>query len=120
MDDVMRLLSFDEMELDGEAGFGDVACSSLNSYGLSHDEWFRVDNLDLNLNLTLNLNVPQTKMQEENQQLMLVEPRNTLYIRVDEVVHGIDEEAIVHGSGEEVVKHGNGEEAVEETSGEQV
>ncbi|GJU13545.1 retrotransposon-related protein [Tanacetum coccineum] len=50
IDDVMRQLSFEETELDGEAGFGDVAGSVVESYGLSHDESFRVNDLDLNLN----------------------------------------------------------------------
>ncbi|GJS90013.1 hypothetical protein Tco_0772649, partial [Tanacetum coccineum] len=59
--------------------------SSIEIYGLGHDESFRVDDLDLHLNLTLNLNV-----------------------RVDEVVHAWGEEAVVHGRGEEDVKQGNG------------
>ncbi|GKA38869.1 hypothetical protein Tco_0731420 [Tanacetum coccineum] len=50
IDDVMRKLSFDEIELDGEAGFADVAGSGMDSSGLSHDESFGVDDLDLNLN----------------------------------------------------------------------
>ncbi|GJY55931.1 ribonuclease H-like domain-containing protein [Tanacetum coccineum] len=50
IDDVMRQLSFDETELDGEEGFADVAGSGVDSSGLSHDESFRVDDLDLNLN----------------------------------------------------------------------
>ncbi|GJT59892.1 hypothetical protein Tco_1003425 [Tanacetum coccineum] len=54
-------ISFDDMELDGEAGFGDVAGSNLDNSGLIHDESFRVDDLDLNLNLHLDLNVPQNE-----------------------------------------------------------
>ncbi|GKC26202.1 hypothetical protein Tco_1033496 [Tanacetum coccineum] len=50
IDDVMRQLSFEETELDGEAGFADVAGSGVESSGLSHDESFGVDDLDLNLN----------------------------------------------------------------------
>ncbi|GJS02396.1 putative transposase, mutator type, MULE transposase domain protein [Tanacetum coccineum] len=50
IDDVMRQLSFDETKLDGEAGFADVAGSGMDSSGLSHDESFRVDDLDLNSN----------------------------------------------------------------------
>ncbi|GJW96064.1 hypothetical protein Tco_0177872, partial [Tanacetum coccineum] len=46
IDDVMRRLSFNEIELDEEAGFGDVAGSSMDSFGLSHDESFGVDDLD--------------------------------------------------------------------------
>ncbi|GJS79516.1 shikimate O-hydroxycinnamoyltransferase [Tanacetum coccineum] len=50
IDDVMRQLSFDEIESDGEAGFANVATSGVDSSGLSHDESFGVDDLDLNLN----------------------------------------------------------------------
>ncbi|GKB30854.1 retrotransposon-related protein [Tanacetum coccineum] len=50
INDVMRQLSFEETKLDGEAGFADVADSGVESSGLSHDESFGVDDLDLNLN----------------------------------------------------------------------
>nr|GEV87145.1 hypothetical protein [Tanacetum cinerariifolium] len=50
IEDVMRQLSFEKTKLDGEAGFGDVARSGIESYGLSHDESFGVYDLDLNLN----------------------------------------------------------------------
>nr|GEU80865.1 ribonuclease H-like domain-containing protein [Tanacetum cinerariifolium] len=40
IEEVMRQLSFEETELDGEAGFGDVAESGMESSGLSHDESF--------------------------------------------------------------------------------
>ncbi|GJW99207.1 hypothetical protein Tco_0181015 [Tanacetum coccineum] len=50
IDDVMRQLSFEETKLDGEVGFADVARSGVDSSGLSHDESFGVDDLDLNLN----------------------------------------------------------------------
>ncbi|GJW56431.1 hypothetical protein Tco_0103162 [Tanacetum coccineum] len=46
----VRQLSFEETELDGEAGFGHVARSGVESSGFSHDESFGVDDLDLNLN----------------------------------------------------------------------
>nr|GEW06720.1 hypothetical protein [Tanacetum cinerariifolium] len=59
IDDAMRQLSFDETELDGEAGFAYVARSSVDSSGLSHDESFGVDDLDLNLNEPVNLYVSQ-------------------------------------------------------------
>nr|GEX59000.1 hypothetical protein [Tanacetum cinerariifolium] len=67
INDVMRQLSFDETKLDGEAGFANVAGSGMNSSGLSHDESFRVDKLDLDLNLNelVNLNVSQVKTQSE-------------------------------------------------------
>ncbi|GJV63208.1 hypothetical protein Tco_1474036 [Tanacetum coccineum] len=67
IDDVMRQLSFDETKLDGEAGFADVAGSGVDSSGLSHDESFGVDDLDLNLNEEpgVNLNVSQVETQSE-------------------------------------------------------
>ncbi|GKA64052.1 hypothetical protein Tco_0763658 [Tanacetum coccineum] len=52
-----RQLSFEETKLDGEAGFGDVTRSGIESYGLCHDESFGVDDLDLNLNKPIDLNV---------------------------------------------------------------
>ncbi|GJX83945.1 hypothetical protein Tco_0333426, partial [Tanacetum coccineum] len=65
IDDVMRQLSFDETELDGETGFADVAGSGVDSSGLSHDKSFGVDDLDLNLNEPVNLNVSQVETQSE-------------------------------------------------------
>ncbi|GKB47580.1 hypothetical protein Tco_0898333 [Tanacetum coccineum] len=65
IDDMMRQLSFDETELDGEAGFADVARSGVDSSGLSHDESFGVDDLDLNLNKPVNLNVSQVETQSK-------------------------------------------------------
>ncbi|GJV38077.1 retrotransposon-related protein [Tanacetum coccineum] len=63
IEDVIRQLSFEETELDGEAGFGDVTRSGIDSFGLSHDESFRVDDLDLNLNELMDLNVSQIETQ---------------------------------------------------------
>ncbi|GKC96500.1 hypothetical protein Tco_1161942 [Tanacetum coccineum] len=65
IDDVMRQLSFDETELDGEAGFADVAGVGVDSSGLSHDASFGVDDMDLNLNEPVNLNVSQVETQSE-------------------------------------------------------
>nr|GEV16086.1 hypothetical protein [Tanacetum cinerariifolium] len=65
IDYVIRQLSLDETKLDGEAGFVDVAGSGMDYSGLSHDESFRVDDLDLNLNETINLNVSQVETQSE-------------------------------------------------------
>nr|GEU93502.1 hypothetical protein [Tanacetum cinerariifolium] len=45
-----RSLPQHDSKLDGEAGFADVVRSGVESFGLSHDESFGVDNLDLNLN----------------------------------------------------------------------
>ncbi|GJU69589.1 hypothetical protein Tco_1255848, partial [Tanacetum coccineum] len=65
INDVMRQLSFKETKLDGETGFADVAESGVESFGLSHDESFGVDDLDLNLNEPVKLNVSQIKTQPE-------------------------------------------------------
>ncbi|GJT22352.1 hypothetical protein Tco_0892289 [Tanacetum coccineum] len=65
IDDVMRQLSFDETELDGEASFANFARSSVDSSWLSHDESFGIDDLDLNLNEHVNLNVSQVETQSE-------------------------------------------------------
>nr|GEV82560.1 putative transposase, mutator type, MULE transposase domain protein [Tanacetum cinerariifolium] len=61
IEDVMRQLSFKKAELDGEASFADVARSGIESYGLSHDDYVGVDDLDLNLNEHVDLNVPKLK-----------------------------------------------------------
>nr|GEU85121.1 ribonuclease H-like domain, reverse transcriptase, RNA-dependent DNA polymerase [Tanacetum cinerariifolium] len=50
-------------ELNGEAGFGDVAGSGIDSFRISHDESFVVDDLDLNLNVMVDLNVSQMETQ---------------------------------------------------------
>ncbi|GKC40828.1 hypothetical protein Tco_1053212, partial [Tanacetum coccineum] len=65
IDDVMRQLSFDETKLDGEACFADVAGGGVDSSGLSHDESFEVDDMDLNLNEPVNLNVSQVETQSK-------------------------------------------------------
>ncbi|GJZ11572.1 retrovirus-related pol polyprotein from transposon TNT 1-94 [Tanacetum coccineum] len=49
----------------GYTGFADVAGSGVDSSGLSHDESFGVDDLDLNLNEPVNLNVSQVETQSE-------------------------------------------------------
>ncbi|GJS57972.1 hypothetical protein Tco_0652756 [Tanacetum coccineum] len=66
IDDVMRQLSFDETKLDGEAGFADVAGSGVDNLGISHDESFGVDDLDLILNEPVNLNVSQVAINVED------------------------------------------------------
>nr|GEW16678.1 hypothetical protein [Tanacetum cinerariifolium] len=65
IDDMMRQLSFDEIELDGEAGFTDVARGGVDSLGLSHDESFGVDDMELILNKPVNLNVSQAETQSK-------------------------------------------------------
>ncbi|GKE20403.1 hypothetical protein Tco_1431915 [Tanacetum coccineum] len=45
--------------------FGDVVGSGIESYGLSYDENFRVEDLDLNLNELVDLNVSQIKIQAQ-------------------------------------------------------
>ncbi|GKB17193.1 hypothetical protein Tco_0851116 [Tanacetum coccineum] len=65
IDDVIRQLSFEEIEFDGEACFVDVVGSGVESSRLSHDESFGVDDLDLNLYKPVNLNVSQIETQFE-------------------------------------------------------
>ncbi|GJU22124.1 hypothetical protein Tco_1155466 [Tanacetum coccineum] len=102
IDDVMRQLSFDETELDGEAGFADVAGSGVDSSGLSHDESFGVDDLDLNLNEPVNLNVSQVETQSKL--LVSEEPDE---FSVEDVV--IEDYVSSREDGEDV-EQGNGQE----------
>ncbi|GKE07904.1 hypothetical protein Tco_1411455, partial [Tanacetum coccineum] len=136
IEDVMRQLSFEETELDGEAGFGDVARSGIESSGLIHDESFRVDDLDLNLNEPMDLNVSRIETQSEllmseepdvgrtqepivaevRTQELIVEEVETQEPIVEEVgtQEPIVEEVIVEDyvSYGEDAKHGNGQEDV--------
>ncbi|GJX31861.1 hypothetical protein Tco_0241716, partial [Tanacetum coccineum] len=104
----------DEMELDGKAGFSDVAGNGIDSSGLSHNESFGVDDMDLN--------VPNDHVVNESDTHVDVEPAVDVgrteehvveQVRVDEVVDGSVEEDVVHGSGEEDVEHGNIDSAYE-------
>ncbi|GKD35251.1 hypothetical protein Tco_1250760, partial [Tanacetum coccineum] len=93
IEDVMRQLLFEETEFDGDAGFDDVARSGIDNFGLSHDEYFGVDDLNLNLNVIMDLNVSQTETQDE--------------LHVSKVI------VKDYVSYEEDAEHGNGQEAVE-------
>ncbi|GKD36693.1 hypothetical protein Tco_1256900 [Tanacetum coccineum] len=53
------------LKLDGETGFADISRSGVDSSGLSYDESFGVDDLDLNLNEPVNLNVSQVETQSK-------------------------------------------------------
>ncbi|GJS14015.1 hypothetical protein Tco_0408487 [Tanacetum coccineum] len=88
IDDVIRQLSFDETELDGEAGFADVAGGGVDSSGLSHDESFRVDDMDLNLNEPINLNVSTQEpiVAEVSNEVPIVEEVGTQEFSVEDVV----------------------------------
>ncbi|GJV33825.1 hypothetical protein Tco_1394225 [Tanacetum coccineum] len=91
IDDVMRQLSFEEIELDEEAGFADVVRSGVKSYGLSHDESFRVDDLELNLNKLVNLNVSQIETQSklhvsEEPDVPIVEEVGTQEFTMEDVI----------------------------------
>ncbi|GKF69099.1 hypothetical protein Tco_0202156, partial [Tanacetum coccineum] len=126
IEDVMRQLSLEETEWDGEAGFGDVAGSGIESYGLSHDESFRVDDLDLNLNEPMDLNVSRIETQSEllmseepdvgrTQEPIVGEVRTQeLIVEEVETQEPIVEEVIVedYASYGEDAKHGNGQEDV--------
>nr|GEW85032.1 hypothetical protein [Tanacetum cinerariifolium] len=97
--DYLRLLStLDE-------GLYALACSGIDSYGLSRDESFRVDKLDLNVNLTVDLNVSQAETQAEIE---------------EHIIEHVIVEEVVDGSSEEDVEQGNGQEAVKAHSDEQV
>ncbi|GKE85945.1 hypothetical protein Tco_1559687, partial [Tanacetum coccineum] len=139
IEDVMRQLSFEETELDGEAGFGDVAGSGIDSSGLSHDESFRVDDLDLNLNIIetqTKLHVLEVLVFEEadvgRTEVPVSEEADVGRTEVpvseeadvgrteEHVVEQVIVEEVVDGSFEEDVEHGNGQEAVEAPSDEQV
>nr|GEU96091.1 shikimate O-hydroxycinnamoyltransferase [Tanacetum cinerariifolium] len=67
-------------DLDEEAGFGDIAGSGIESYRLSHDESFRVDDLDLNLN------EPEPIVEEVRTQEPIVEEVRTQEPIVEEVI----------------------------------
>ncbi|GJW99607.1 hypothetical protein Tco_0183521 [Tanacetum coccineum] len=126
--DVIRQLSFEKTNLDGEAGFGDVVGSGIDSSGLSHDESFRVDDLDLNVNLSIDLNVSQTKTKAEvfvSEVLMSEEaevgrtevPVSKEAGRIEE--HVVEQDIVkevIDGSYEEEVEHGNDQEAIEAPS----
>ncbi|GJS58921.1 heat stress transcription factor B-4-like protein [Tanacetum coccineum] len=116
IDDVIRKLSFDETELDGEAGFADVAGSGADSSGLSHDESFGVDDLDLNLNEPVNLNVSQVKTQSElpvseepdvSTEAPIVEEVGTQEFSVEDVVI---KDYVSSGEDGEDAEQGNGQE----------
>ncbi|GJX69435.1 hypothetical protein Tco_0305162 [Tanacetum coccineum] len=101
IDDVMRQLSFDETELNGEAGFADVAGSGVDSLGLSHDESFGVDDLDLNLN------EPEPILAEVSTQEPIVAEVGTQEFSVEDVVI---EDYVNSGEDGEDAEQGNGQE----------
>nr|GEX42740.1 hypothetical protein [Tanacetum cinerariifolium] len=103
-------LSFEETKSDGDADFGDVAGSGIESSGLSYDESFGVDDLDLN--------VPNDHVVNESCIHVDVEPavdvgrteENVVErVRVDEIVDGSAEKDVIHCSDGEDIKHGNGQ-----------
>ncbi|GJU19068.1 ribonuclease H-like domain-containing protein [Tanacetum coccineum] len=99
--DELLCITFYVMELDREEGFGDVEGSNLDNFGLSHDESFGVDDLDLNVNLNLDLNVPHHATHEE---VLVSEVPN------DHVVEGYVDQQTKHGIGEESVGQGTYDE----------
>ncbi|GJR84146.1 hypothetical protein Tco_0154931 [Tanacetum coccineum] len=90
LDDMIRHISFDDMELDGEVGFVDVTEEVLVSE-LPNDHM--VNESDTYVDLELAGDVGRTKEH-------VVE-----HVRIDEVVHGSGEEVVEQGNGEEFVKH---------------
>nr|GEW19996.1 hypothetical protein [Tanacetum cinerariifolium] len=105
------------------SGFADVAGSSVDSSGLSHDESFEVDDLDLNLNEPVKLNVSQVETQSElpmfeepdpqeptvaevSTEAPIMEEVGTQEFSVKDVV--IEDYASFREDGEDA-KHGNGQ-----------
>ncbi|GJW77725.1 hypothetical protein Tco_0139407 [Tanacetum coccineum] len=64
-DYVIRYIDFDDNELDGGLEFSYLDAINVDKSGLSHDEHFGVDDLDLNLDLNLNLNARRDTRTEE-------------------------------------------------------
>nr|GEZ43813.1 transposase, MuDR, MULE transposase domain protein [Tanacetum cinerariifolium] len=84
LDEGLYALAYEE-DVHGEACIADVAGSGAESSGLSHDESFGVDDLDLSLNEHVNLNVSQNETQLSSMCLrrqMLVELKNSLWQRL--------------------------------------
>nr|GEX24428.1 hypothetical protein [Tanacetum cinerariifolium] len=102
IDDVMRQLSFDETELDGEVGFDDVAEGGCGQFRVSHDESFRVDDMDLNLNEPVSNQEPI--MAEVSNEVPIVEEVGTQEFSVEDVV--VED----YVSSEEDVEQGNGQQ----------
>ncbi|GJX80041.1 hypothetical protein Tco_0328190 [Tanacetum coccineum] len=105
IDDVIRQLSFDETELDGEVGFADVARGGVDSSGLSHDESFGVDDMDLNLNEPVSTQEPIVT--EVSNEVPIMEEVGTQEFSVKDVVV-ID--YVSSGKDGEDAEHGNGQE----------
>ncbi|GJU79631.1 heat stress transcription factor B-4-like protein [Tanacetum coccineum] len=94
----MSQLSFEQTELDGEAGIADVAGSGVESFGLSHDESFGDDDLDVNLN------EPEPVVAEVITQEPILEEVGTQEPTMEDVVL---EDYVIFG---EDVEQGNGQE----------
>ncbi|GJX20204.1 hypothetical protein Tco_0222881 [Tanacetum coccineum] len=123
IDDVMRQLSFAETELDGEAAFADVTGSGMDSSGLSHDESFGVDDLDLNLNeepdepilaevstqepIVAEVSTQEPIMAEVSTEAPIVEEVGTQEFSVEDVVI---EDYVSSGEDGEDAEQGNGQE----------
>ncbi|GJZ81710.1 hypothetical protein Tco_0646704 [Tanacetum coccineum] len=120
-------------------GFGDVSGSGINNSGLSHDESFKVNDLDLNLNIIetqTKLHVLEVLVFEEadvgrievpvSEEADVGRTEVPVFEEVDvgrteeHVVEQVIVEEVVDGSFEEDVEQGNGQEAVEAHSDEQV
>nr|GEU92523.1 hypothetical protein [Tanacetum cinerariifolium] len=84
IDDVMRQLSFEKTKLDREAGIVDVAGSGVESSGISHDESFRVDDLDLNLNEPVSTQEPI--LADVSTHVSIVEEVGTQEFTIEDVV----------------------------------
>ncbi|GJY89132.1 hypothetical protein Tco_0503760 [Tanacetum coccineum] len=96
IDDAIRKLSFENTELDGEAGFTDVVGSGVDTSGLSHDESFGVDDMDLNLNepivgrtqepiVVAEVNTQVSNVEDVGTQVPIVEEFGTQEFSVEDV-----------------------------------
>ncbi|GJU92628.1 hypothetical protein Tco_1317384 [Tanacetum coccineum] len=101
IEDVKRQLSFEETELDGEVGFGDVAGTGIDSSGLSHDKSFGVEDLDLNVSQT------ETHVELPMFEVPVFEESDVGRTQEHTIEHVIVEDYV---SSEEDVEQGNGQE----------
>ncbi|GJT47892.1 hypothetical protein Tco_0974049 [Tanacetum coccineum] len=96
IDDVIRHISFDDMELDGDACFGDVASTQEEDNVSEVPNDHVVNESNTHVDVEPGVDVVRTK------------ERIVKHVRVDEVVHGSGQESVEQGNGGEFVEHGSG------------
>nr|GFB66462.1 hypothetical protein [Tanacetum cinerariifolium] len=118
INDVMRQLSFDEIELDGEASFTDVTGSGVGSSGLSHDESFREPNVGPTQEpilaevstqepIVVEVSTQEPIVAEVSTKALIVKEVETQEFSVEDV---IIEDYVSSGEDGEDAKQGNGQE----------